>query len=362
MRDAGRIPIVLAAIEREWKRDPDIRLGQLLMNLIRREQLAPREDEGMLLFGIEDGELLRLLGPQTATEQRYVEDEPGQAREGWRDWTRSQSLLVRHATSFGDLLSTIAYEMARTTLARVLEAHESERLAKLADEDINRLKAAAAAQVYALAHTPTGIIGGVPKATADRLVARAKLSVPLVGVYAILLRDRVQPLAYDSAALAIVIAPMLAEADRSISSSTPSASHSQQQVTDHQRELVATAAELDRVLARAGGRKTPDYVPVVEGLMQQTTLRQYWLTPWVLGDEDPSELVGEGSPAAMSIREARATLGLGSDAGVEEAVTAIGALFEDLFSELLRTGQQSDGPRRRWLAELIAIETLAGEP
>ena len=75
VRDPERIPIVLAAIEREWRKHPDQRLGQLVVNLLRRHGTVPPEDEGQVLFAVEDGELLRWLGAETDDEQRYIEDE-----------------------------------------------------------------------------------------------------------------------------------------------------------------------------------------------------------------------------------------------------------------------------------------------
>lgn len=75
--------MILAALEREWRRTPDERLGQVVVNLLRANRKLPREEEGRILFGVEDGELLRWLGPETEQERRYVEDEPRMAREGW---------------------------------------------------------------------------------------------------------------------------------------------------------------------------------------------------------------------------------------------------------------------------------------
>ena len=76
---------MLAAIEREWRKDPDLRLGQLLVNLLRRNTLG-KEDEGRALFAVEDGELLRWLGSETEDEERYVEHEPQKRQVGWREW------------------------------------------------------------------------------------------------------------------------------------------------------------------------------------------------------------------------------------------------------------------------------------
>jgi hypothetical protein len=80
MRDPDRIPLILAAVERRWRKDPDLRLGQLFANVSRRDM--------HYLFAMEDGELLRLLGPTTDEEDAYIEDEPRARREGWSEWQR----------------------------------------------------------------------------------------------------------------------------------------------------------------------------------------------------------------------------------------------------------------------------------
>ena len=86
MRDPERIPIVLAAIERERRTHPDQRLGQLVVNLLRRHRTVPSEDEGQVLFAVEDAEMLRWLGEWTDDEQRYIEDEARKRQVGWREW------------------------------------------------------------------------------------------------------------------------------------------------------------------------------------------------------------------------------------------------------------------------------------
>jgi hypothetical protein len=86
VRDPERIPMVLAAIEREWRKHPDQRLGQLLVNVFRRRGTVPSEDESQVLFAVEDAELLRWLGAETDDEQRYVEDERQDRQVGWREW------------------------------------------------------------------------------------------------------------------------------------------------------------------------------------------------------------------------------------------------------------------------------------
>ena len=80
MRDFQRIPIVLGAIEREWRKHPDQRLGLLGVNLLRCHTSVPSENEGRVLFDREDGHLLRWLGAETDDEQCEVEDEPVKRR------------------------------------------------------------------------------------------------------------------------------------------------------------------------------------------------------------------------------------------------------------------------------------------
>jgi hypothetical protein len=78
VRDPERIPLILAAVERRWRQDPDLRLGQLLTNLTVGREIGL----------VEDGALLKLLGPETDEERRYVAAEAAARREGWRDFTR----------------------------------------------------------------------------------------------------------------------------------------------------------------------------------------------------------------------------------------------------------------------------------
>lgn len=75
--------MVLAAIERHWRKQPDQRLGQLLINLLRSNRDIPHAEQGAALFSVEDGQLLEWLGPETDQERRYAEDEPQQRRHSW---------------------------------------------------------------------------------------------------------------------------------------------------------------------------------------------------------------------------------------------------------------------------------------
>jgi uncharacterized protein YihD (DUF1040 family) len=77
--------MILAALERRWSQEPDLRLGQLLVNVTR--DLGCEADP---LFELTDGELLRRLGAETDDERRYVRDEPAAASEAWRAWSATR--------------------------------------------------------------------------------------------------------------------------------------------------------------------------------------------------------------------------------------------------------------------------------
>ena len=91
MRDPERIPLILAALEREWRKEPDVRLGQLLVNLVRSNHRdVTRERMSHFMFALEDREWLSMLGSLSEKEQAYVDDEPRARREGWSEWYASQ--------------------------------------------------------------------------------------------------------------------------------------------------------------------------------------------------------------------------------------------------------------------------------
>lgn len=49
MRDKKRIPDILARLEKVWEKYPDLRLGQLIVNVV---------DDASLLYMLEDNELI----------------------------------------------------------------------------------------------------------------------------------------------------------------------------------------------------------------------------------------------------------------------------------------------------------------
>ncbi len=92
MRDPDRIPEILAAIEREWKKTPDLRLGQLLIAAMRMKRVADRDEEGKFLFNVEDNRLLEILGEKTDEEVQYILDAPDRARRELSQWVRENPI------------------------------------------------------------------------------------------------------------------------------------------------------------------------------------------------------------------------------------------------------------------------------
>lgn len=45
MRDIDRIPVILGKLEKIWKNNPDLRLGQLILNVINESILYYLEDD-----------------------------------------------------------------------------------------------------------------------------------------------------------------------------------------------------------------------------------------------------------------------------------------------------------------------------
>ena len=56
MRNPDRIPIILKRLENIWMKHPDLRLGQLFINLC-----FLLKQKGIIMFSIEDDELLNEL-------------------------------------------------------------------------------------------------------------------------------------------------------------------------------------------------------------------------------------------------------------------------------------------------------------
>ena len=64
MRDPARIEPVLQLIRTLWELNPDLRLGQLLVSIIRPKQSCPE------VFYIEDDELVRRIATNFGICQR----------------------------------------------------------------------------------------------------------------------------------------------------------------------------------------------------------------------------------------------------------------------------------------------------
>lgn len=71
MRDPNRIPQILAAIEKIWLEDPDLRLGQLMViatNFSGKKVTCPE------IFSLEDDDILKGLADYAALKQTRNSD------------------------------------------------------------------------------------------------------------------------------------------------------------------------------------------------------------------------------------------------------------------------------------------------
>lgn len=66
MRDPNRIPIILKQLEKVWSREPDLRIGQLIVSLVNPEESCSK------IFFFEDDQLLEALA---AEEERQTGDD-----------------------------------------------------------------------------------------------------------------------------------------------------------------------------------------------------------------------------------------------------------------------------------------------
>jgi hypothetical protein len=81
--------MVLAALERSWRKDPDQRFGQFMFNFLRRNWTG--DDYLRVLSHIEDGQLLEVLGIETEQEQDYARREPADRDQAWKEWQSQPS-------------------------------------------------------------------------------------------------------------------------------------------------------------------------------------------------------------------------------------------------------------------------------
>lgn len=64
MRDPARIKPMLDLLRTVWELNPDLRLGQLLVNIVRPKESCPE------VFYVEDDELVRRIGKYFDIHQR----------------------------------------------------------------------------------------------------------------------------------------------------------------------------------------------------------------------------------------------------------------------------------------------------
>jgi len=64
MRDPARIEPILNLIRTAWELNPDMRLGQLIVNIVRPKESCPE------VFYVEDDELVRRVGKYFDIHQR----------------------------------------------------------------------------------------------------------------------------------------------------------------------------------------------------------------------------------------------------------------------------------------------------
>ena len=82
MRDPARIPLVLSALERAWRKEPHLRLGQLIC-----DKAGDNEDDA---YYIEDVDLMQRLGVElTGEEETYVHSEASKRTTEFADWIDS---------------------------------------------------------------------------------------------------------------------------------------------------------------------------------------------------------------------------------------------------------------------------------
>ena len=94
MRDPARIEVMLNALREAWLKDPDVRLGQLLVNHSRIDEACPEifhlEDDQLLanindwLEKFDSGELHTITGPAELTAEELRIRKLGQ-EEGLRE-------------------------------------------------------------------------------------------------------------------------------------------------------------------------------------------------------------------------------------------------------------------------------------
>jgi hypothetical protein len=275
------------------------------------------------------------------------------------------SELGDYLATGAEVLSVIAWEMARLVVGPVAEAHHAGRLAYLDDFEINLLKAGASAQAAVVAAAQ------VSGDAAARLLRRAEIAAPLLLTYGVLLRDRLHPDAYPTAELQAIVGEVLLPVNATISSEAGSAAHAQRLLDRSMADLVARAGSLARRLQELDPSSLgphdipstlPDFMQLGQALMDQTELRARWITPWVLPLEKERPPMGEGGPRGLTAAEARATLELERSSALRGSADALTRVVRVLMTDALGSEIAGyAGPRIRWLHVCSAVETLAAE-
>ena len=71
MRDPNRIDSVIETVKEEWKKEPDWRLGQLIVNISRAAGYGDP-------FFMEDDVLMKVIKGEADQPEDQPEDQPGQ--------------------------------------------------------------------------------------------------------------------------------------------------------------------------------------------------------------------------------------------------------------------------------------------
>jgi hypothetical protein len=242
------------------------------------------------------------------------------------------------------MATTVAWEMARMSAGPLLAAADAGAVARIEDSAYEQLRTAAAAQIAALGMAPA-----VMPDLRTYMEDRATLAVALHQAAALLLRDRRVPWAFGSHTLSRRIATPLRTITARVDGEAPSANHAQALLDRHQTAFMASVRRLgttvhaaillgaDEALVTAAAQ---DFAALTRQLVDdQPAVRAAWL------------------PTAMcEVGEALAVLELSAESNFDDALQAFGRVATAILGDL---PGESQGPRRRWLGVVAALESLA---